>query len=92
MNNTTNNISNDRVICRGGRSGTKVHLATSKNSSVTQCGLRLRGQARHFLVGADTTAIRTHVQKVLCEKCFGPVETQVLDIDARVAELNARTA
>ena len=65
----------DYIICRGGRTGKKLHAA-HPGSSVLNCGHWLKVAANHFKV-ADLTPERKKYYAeskahVLCEKCFPP--------------------
>jgi len=62
----------DVIICRGGRTGHKLHLAYT-GSSVLHCGHWLKTSAVHFKVdvyNATTLEQRINSRALLCEKCF----------------------
>ena len=61
------------IICRGGRTGRKLHAAFA-GSSCLNCGHWLRASASYFKVAELT---KENVEKFrakgyeMCEKCFG---------------------
>lgn len=55
------------------RSGTKLHLAMSAGTSVTNCGHWLKYAAGHFAVRpTEIPAILDRYQASLCERCGTP--------------------
>lgn len=56
----------DQILCNGGRSGVKVHSATS-GSTVTDCGTWLKAATRHYRLRQSATSVSP---KNFCEKCF----------------------
>jgi hypothetical protein len=53
------------IVCRGGRSGKKIHLA-AKGSTVLNCGKWLKTSVTHFEISKTYRAPLGQ----LCEKCF----------------------
>ena len=60
----------DRIFCRGGRTGQKVHKA-HPGSSVLDCGHWLKGAASYFKVSNASPESQEKFKGRLCEKCFG---------------------
>ena len=58
------------ILCKGGRTGRKVHMA-NPGSSVTSCGHWMKHLAVHFKVDDDSLANRQAHKPHLCERCFG---------------------
>ncbi len=73
MNDQTNT---DEILCRGGRTGRKVHSAHAKSSS-TRCGHWLKTHASRFRVSALTADAVERAGKNLCQSCFPNPETTV---------------
>ena len=59
----------DLIVCRGGRTGAKLHLA-HKTSSGLRCGRWIKAQAHHYEARIDNKA-DDEVCNNACEKCFG---------------------
>ena len=70
----SDNIFKDNIICRGGRTGRKLHQS-SKGSSVLFCGHWLKANAIHFKVADYSSEKVLQLREEgysLCEKCFRP--------------------
>ncbi len=57
------------VLTRGGRTGTKVHLA-SNGGSGSYCGHWFKAHISHFQICDDTPLNRAKYHRNLCTKCF----------------------
>jgi hypothetical protein len=75
------------IFCRGGRTGSKLHLS-SPGSSVLNCGHWLKASASHFQLPVATALVWIDNSKgsVLCEKCFAAILSPDAPADAEVAK------
>ena len=58
------------ILVRGGRTGRKVHRASSGGSG-SDCGHWFKAHTSHFKISDDTLANRAKYHRTLCTKCFG---------------------
>jgi hypothetical protein len=60
------NLADQKILCKGGRTGTKIHFAFI-GSSVLDCGTWVKHDVRHFKVTSASV-------ENLCDKCFAGAE------------------